>query len=96
MLKGKAAEGLSRASLAHIHQVLSRALRWAERNGRVARNIATLVDTPQGSRRVSKALTVEQARALLATARGDRFEALWTLGLTIPSRPGELIGLCWD
>ena len=96
MLRSKATEGLSRASLAHIHQVLSRALRWAERNGRVARNVAILVDTPQGKRRVSKALTVEQARSLLSAARADRLEALWTLGLTIPSRPGELTGLCWD
>lgn len=95
-LRGEAAGGLAKTSLAHLHQVLKRALRWGERRGRVSRNVATLVDTPEGKRRQSKALTPEQARALLEAAAGDRLEALFVLGLCIPSRPGELTGLCWD
>lgn len=96
MLQAKAQEGLSRASLAHVHQVLKRALRWAERRSRVSRNVATLVDTPSAARRASKALSVSEARAVLSAARDDRLEALWALGLAIPSRPGELTGLSWD
>jgi len=95
MLRAKAAAGLSRATLVHIHGVLTRALRWAEGRGRVGRNVSALANTPQGHRRTSKAMTIEQARALLSAARTDRLEALWTLGLTVPSRPGELTGLSW-
>lgn len=95
-LQRKASEGLAKTSIAHLHQVLSRALRWGERRGRVGRNVATLVDTPEGKRRTSKALTVEQARNLLKASTEHRLEALFVLGLCVPSRPGELTGLCWD
>lgn len=95
-LQRRAADGFAKASLAHLHQVLARALRWGERRGRVTRNVASLVDTPQGKRRQSKALNTAQARTLLRAAADDRLEALFVLGLCIPARPGELTGLCWD
>lgn len=96
MLTGLADRGFSRASLVHLHSVLRRALRWGEARGRVARNVATLVDTPHAHRRVSKALTSDQARAVLRIAQVHRLEALWCIGLTVPSRPGELTGLRWQ
>ncbi|MGH3634985.1 MAG: hypothetical protein ACRDTS_13050 [Mycobacterium sp.] len=54
------------------------------------------MDTPQGPRRTSKATTIEQAHALLEVARTDRHYALYCLGLVIPARPGELLGLAWS
>lgn len=95
-LQRKSAAGFAKTSLAHLHQVLKRALRWGERRGRVGRNVAALVDTPDGKRRESKALTPDQARALLTAAMEHRLGALFAIGLTVPSRPGELTGLCWD
>ncbi len=94
-LHAKAAAGCSRSTLGHLHGILSRALTWAERRQRVSRNVAKLVDTPQAPRRISKAVTVEQAHGLLKVAREDRHYALYCLGLVIPARPGELLGLAW-
>lgn len=38
---------------------------------------------------------IEQAQALLEVAWDDRHFALYALGLVIPSRLGELLGLAW-
>jgi len=52
------------------HLALKRAIRHAEANDLVSRNVATLVDTPKGREgRPSKSLTVEQAVAVIAAAR---------------------------
>jgi integrase len=94
-LRAEAAAGLSRSSLVRIHSTLKRALRHAERVGKVARNVAALVDTPDGPTSEARSLTVDEARRLLDAARGDRFEALYIAGLMIGPRPGELLGLTW-
>jgi hypothetical protein len=59
------------------HNVLVRAIRRAERDDLVGRNVASLVKPPkgQGAGRPSKSLTLEQAVALMAAARGTRLEA---------------------
>jgi integrase len=52
------------------HLALKRAIRHAEANDLVARNVATLVDTPKGQEgRPSKSLTLEQAVALITAAK---------------------------
>ncbi|HEX9038348.1 MAG TPA: site-specific integrase [Ktedonobacterales bacterium] len=43
-----------------------------------------------------KFISPEQAEQLLAAARGNRLEALYTLMLTSGCRLGELLGLRWD
>ena len=54
------------------HNVLVRAIRHAERDDLVRRNVATLVKPPKGQLggRPSKSLTFEQAVALMSAARG--------------------------
>jgi integrase len=52
------------------HLALKRAIRHAEANDLVARNVAALVDTPKGQEgRPSKSLSLEQAVALITVAR---------------------------
>ena len=52
------------------HLALKRAIRHAEANDLVSRNVATLVDTPKGQEgRPSKSLTLEQAVAVITAAR---------------------------
>ena len=65
------------------HNVLVRAIRQAERDDLVARNVAALVKPPKGhgAGRPSKSLTLEQAVALMAAARGTRLEAYITVSL---------------
>src|SRR5215470_10310943 len=52
------------------HLSLKRAIRHAEANDLVSRNVATLVDTPKGQEgRPSNSLTVEQAVAVITAAK---------------------------
>ena len=95
LLRGKAAAGMSRSSLVRMHSVLKRALRLAERRGKLSRNVAALVDVPDGPARRSRSLTVLQARALLTAAKDDDLEALYVTGLMLGLRPGELLALAW-
>lgn len=96
MLRERAAAGMSRSSLVRIHNALSRALRNAERRGKVARNVATLVDVPPGPVKKSRSLTIEQATLVLKAAEDDRLCALYKTGLMLGLRPGELLGLGWN
>jgi len=80
------------------HNVLVRTIRHAERDGLVARNVAALIKPPKGRRagRPSKSLTLEQATALMETAKGTRLEAYIILSLLIGLRTEEARALRWD
>jgi integrase len=66
----KMAADYSSAAVTMGHLALKRAIRHAEANDLVVRNVATLVDTPKGQEgRPSKSLTLEQAVAVIAAAR---------------------------
>ena len=95
MLADMAADGMSTSSLTRVHSTLTRALTWAQRRGKVYRNVSALVETPAGTQRPSHALTVDQVTTVLKKAVGDRLEALWILGFVLGMRPGELTGLLW-
>jgi hypothetical protein len=59
----------STRSLQITRNSLERAIRHAESNDLVGRNVAALVKSPQGRvGRPSRSLTLEQAKALLAAA----------------------------
>jgi integrase len=90
----------SSATMAIAHNALTRAIRHAESRDLVRRNVSALVDTPGGQTgRPSKALTVEQARTLLAVA-GDlskhRLGAYVVLCLQTGIRTEEARALMWS
>ena len=90
---------LSTRSLQIAHNCLVRAIRHAEAGDVVARNVAALIRPPAGREgRPSKALTVEQAQALIdaAAARPYRLLAYIVLLLTTGIRPEEARALRWD
>jgi site-specific recombinase XerD len=68
---------LSTRTVQIAHNVLVRAIRHAERDDLVGRNVAALVDAPKGQQagRPSKSLTLEQAVALMTAAKGTALEA---------------------
>jgi integrase len=73
------------------HLALKRAIRHAEANDLVARNVAALVDTPKGQEgRPSKSLTLEQAVAVIAAAKTLPVMELRS-GLKDVRRPAELM-----
>jgi hypothetical protein len=66
----------STRSLQITRNSLERAIRHAESNDLVGRNVAALVKAPQGrSGRPSKSFTLDQAKALLAASEGTRLHA---------------------
>ncbi len=80
------------------HNVLVRAIRHAERDDLVGRNVAALVKPPKGQLggRPSKSLTLEQAVSLMDAARGTRLEAYIVLSLLSGLRTEEARALRWD
>jgi hypothetical protein len=73
------------------HPALKRAIRHAEANDLVSRNVAALVDTPKGQEgRPSKSLSLEQAVAVITAARSLPVLALRP-GLKDVRRPAELM-----
>jgi integrase len=69
-LKDLAATRATR-TVAMTHAALMRAIRHAEANDKVRRNVAALVDPPAGQEgRPSKSLTFQEAVALIRAARG--------------------------
>ena len=76
---------------------LERAIRHAEADDLVGRNVAALVKVPQGrGGRPSKSLTLEEAKALLAAADGTRLHAYVVLSLLAGIRTEEARALRWD
>jgi integrase len=100
---------LSTRSLQIAHNCLVRAIRQAEGDDLVGRNVAALVQPPAGREgRPSKALSVEQAQRLLRVAAGEApagedvarapypLHAYVVLLLTAGLRPEEARALRWD
>ena len=86
---------LSPRTAQYMHAVLRAALACAVKWGIVSRNVAKLVDGPTVAREDVKVFTREQAAQLLAAARGDRLEALYSVALALGLRQGEALGLQW-
>ena len=85
------AAGYSSAAVNMGHLALKRAIRHAEANDVVNRNVATLVDTPKGREgRPSRSLTLDQAVAIIAAARTLPDMELRP-GLKDVRRPAELM-----
>jgi len=89
-------EGLSAASVRHLHATVRRSLNVAMRWALVGRNVALLVEPPARTEYEVKPLSVVEARTMLAAARTDRLEARWVVGLSLGLRQGEALGLWWD
>ena len=85
------AAGYSTAAVSMGHLALKRAIRHAEASNLVSRNVAILADTPKGQEgRPSKSLTLDQAAAVITTARSLPVMELQP-GLKDVRRPAELM-----
>jgi integrase len=85
------ADRYSSAAVSMGHLAIKRAIRHAEANDLVSRNVATLADTPKGQDgRPSKSLTMDQAAAVITAARTLPVMELRP-GLKDVRRPAELM-----
>lgn len=90
--------GKSDATRRQAHAILSRALKVAEREGRIPRNVATLTDPPPVGKGSHGALTLEEARAVLRVLDDPAYprRARWACALLAGLRQGEALGLRWE
>jgi len=95
-LTWKRSRGYSENSVRIFRAVLRRALRQAEREGLVVRNVVALSVAPRIRSDEGRALSVAEARRLLVAAHGTRHEALFTVMLSFGLRRGEALGLHWS
>jgi integrase len=96
MLRRKREAGLSPATVQRVRDVLRNALTHALKWGLIVRNVAMLVEPPKVERRQLNPLTYAQAQRLLAAAKGDRYDALYRVALSLGLREGEVLGLRWE
>ncbi len=93
LINRKLQQGLSPKSVKYIRGTLRTALNQAIRWGMMSQNPATMVELPRGSRYEIRPLTPEEARTFLASIKGDRLQALYSVALTMGLRQGEALGL---
>ena len=89
-------QGISARTVLLIHCVLHRSLNQALQWGIIVRNPAQSVSRPKFHRKEMQVLNDVQARTLLLTAKGTRFETLLWLAISTGLREGELLGLRWS
>jgi integrase len=94
---GELTSRYSTRSLQITRNSLDRAIRHAQANDLVGRNVAALVQPPRGrTGRPSKSFTLDQAKALLAAVEGTRMHAYVALSLLVGIRTEEARALRWD
>ena len=88
-------EGLSAARVKRIHSVLAASLNMAVRWGYLDKNPCDAVSKPKVPVPEIRPFSKEEAKRFIAAASGERYEALFVLGLTSGARWGEPAGLQW-
>ncbi len=95
MLASLESRGYAPETRRKARAVLRRALRRAEQEGILTRNVATIADGPKVPRREGRTLTPDQAKTFLNAVEGDRLEAAYVVALALGLRRGELLGIAW-
>ena len=88
-------EGHSPSTRRMARATLRRALRMAEQDGLVQRNVAAIAEGPKMNLREGRTMTPEQARAFLDECKPHRLGPAYALALALGLRRGEIIGLRW-
>lgn len=89
------AAGATPRNIRYARTVLRAALNQARKWRLVHDNVAALVEPPRHRAKEIQPLTPEQARALLAAAKGHRLAALVSVATALGLRLGEALGLRW-
>lgn len=91
---GKAGSGLSGRTVGLTLGRFTSALDSAVAEGKIARNVASLVKPPKHEKRERETWSEDQVRAFLTEVTGDRLHAAWRMSL-YGLRRGEVLGLQW-
>jgi integrase len=87
--------GTGTRTIRYARTVLRAALNQARKWELVTSNAAALVEPPRHTAKQIRPLTPEQARELLAAAKGHRLGALVSVSTAVGLRIGEALGLRW-
>lgn len=87
---------LAPRSARHMRAVLRKALRDAEVDGIVPRNVAALAKSPRVGFREAKTWSPDEAKTFIAGIREHRLEHLYVVTLATGVRLGEATGLTWE
>jgi integrase len=90
------AAGLAPRTVIKVRDVLSGALRQAERWRLIGRNPVQFVDPPRVAETESRVLDRAEAVRFIEAIRGDRLEALYLVAVALGIRRGEALGLRWE
>ena len=96
MLQDLVARGYSPATKRMARATLRRALRMAEQDGILTRNVASIAEGPKLDHREGRSLSPEQAKVFLHAVKGHRHEGAYVIALSLGLRRGEILGLSWD
>jgi integrase len=90
--------GASSRTVEAVHNTLSKCLKDAVREDKVALNICDKMDKPRAVSREREALSAAEVKALLTTIQGEppMWRARWIMALQTGARQGECLGLEWD
>lgn len=94
----RAVQADSHRNAQKAHQVLQRALKDAEGEGLVTRNVAAAVRKPKHTPVEKGSFSLEVAAHILTTAEKSRdvLASRWAVAFWTGARQGELLGLTWD
>lgn len=88
---------LSTSTVARLLSILRRSIRRAQAQDLIRRNVALLSEVPRGQAgRVSKALTIDEARAVLDASEYKPIHAYLATALLTGARTEELRALTWE
>lgn len=88
--------GRAESYVLKAHYLMRKSLRVAMRRGRLARNVAELLDPPGAGAPDRRPLAQDVTRRVLELTRDRPDAARWWLGLSVGPRQGEALGLTWD
>ena len=95
-MRAKSESGLSSKTIRHLRATLRAALNVAVHDGLIYRNVAALAKPPRLEKKPLRVFDQEEAIRFLSAVKSHRLEALFTVGLSLGLREGEILGLRWD
>ena len=86
----------STTTVRNAHRLVGAALKQALLEGRVARNVFSIVESPDAADSERTALGMEDLDRLLDAVSKESDAARWHAALLLGMRQGEVLGLTWD
>ena len=89
----KLEEGLSKRTVQYFHSILHKALKQAQRWGKIAVNPADLVDPPRPERKIPVIWSPEDVRVFLDAVKDHRYYPIYVTAIYTGMRQAELMGI---